>query len=1418
MDEKSIFLEALEKNDEQSRKAWLDEACGPDTPLRKRIEVLLERHDEAASFLERPPAEFEATLLVEGKTGPVAPHGPPSVLQSFEDELDVPRVALRTSGNTDFEPNADSTPGEQRDAESRYRLLGEIARGGMGAVIKGRDVDLGRDLAIKVLLDSHKDKPELVGRFVEEAQIGGQLQHPGIAPVYELGQFSDERPFFSMKLVKGTTLAAQLSERDDPKADRPRLLGVFEQVCQTMAYAHSRGVVHRDLKPSNVMVGAFGEVQVMDWGLAKVLGEGGIADEKKAHDTRTRISVIETIRSLGSDSPAAIRSGSAGSQTQMGSVLGTPAYMPPEQALGEIDRLDERSDVFGLGAILCEILTGAPPYTGTDGTAVFRQASRGKLDDCFARLENAEVDEELASIVHDCLALEPEDRPRNAGVLATRLSGYLESVDARMRQAELDRIEASTKAEEEHKRRRVMMALAASVLLAVGIAGSGWAWLKQKDIAMQQAAYEQKQKIQQQVSSELATARALANLESDELPDRQAVDRAFAAVERAEEFLDSENVDQALATNLADVGDSIRALKRDHELVAALESAWHREAEYRVQRESLLAAAAKSVTNKTADSSIQSIQNDDEVIARTLALPKLVDPADAYRTAFTKAGFSFTGSEVSDDVRRLKSIHPALRSQVISSLDRWRYVLQQPLTLEQWHHLEWTPLEPVELKAGGGTELKTLEDRSILASGPDPTAEYDLVFETGMTELSALRLEALLHPSLPHNGPGRHAKNGSFRARPVITVAPRSNSHSFAELKLNEALADYSEPWIPISTSHWHGSGGGSKPHVAFFVCHKPVVSPSGFRIRIRHTKTYNPAQLGRFRWSVVGGKTRTEQNIHAIRNVADLADTDPWRRSVRKEIDKSNIRALVKRTKDTEACLLQPTSTLLQLADYLSGLTNQELLRALPSDIRWRSLEKPTLTSTNGTELALLPNGVIHATGPDPSSETLIVSAAVSGRPITAVRLELVPDEHDGPMRWSRNIYALITDVLVDVAQREGESPSAPARRCRLAVSNNPRPLPMTQLLDGDPATGQSFSNVNRPLTMIFAVNPIPAVQDQFLRVRISTRWGFDGPRNIRRFRLSVTSDDVVIDDLRVSAAAMLELASRKAPSDYWFRLALVDTLKGGTAPDREAALRHATAAIALRPDDVGGHVAMLRSLSTDGLPSGDEVLRVARQHMNRIRELEPDHPVISELLSRIRNQVRRAIDRGQAEQALTQIEFLSQLSERPSSELNNLAWTLVAVEDELLWDAKLAVELAEKAFKIDPKSPGLMNTLGVAYYRAGNWQDAIDALNKSIELETSPIGFDAVFLAMAHWQLDEKEEAKEWFDKAVKWMDQNQPENAELLRFRAEAEQLMASDRDNEPAKDNVSTKDDNATADQDETKNASDSSVEKEVNRHD
>ena len=180
-----------------------------------------------------------------GPTSETGPYPVPGLLESLNESIGpVPRVLLRDGPADDarpVRPGSEEMPELAGGESVRYQLLGEVARGGMGAILKGRDVDLGRDLAIKVLLEKHRDRPEMVRRFVEEAQIGGQLQHPGIVPVHELGQFPDGRLFIAMKLVKGRTLAALLEARKDPAEDRPRFLAIFEQVCQTMAYAHARG-------------------------------------------------------------------------------------------------------------------------------------------------------------------------------------------------------------------------------------------------------------------------------------------------------------------------------------------------------------------------------------------------------------------------------------------------------------------------------------------------------------------------------------------------------------------------------------------------------------------------------------------------------------------------------------------------------------------------------------------------------------------------------------------------------------------------------------------------------------------------------------------------------------------------------------------------------------------------------------------------------------------------------------------------------------------------------------------------------------------------------------------------------------------------------------------------------------------------
>jgi tetratricopeptide (TPR) repeat protein len=352
-----------------------------------------------------------------------------------------------------------------------YELIDEIGHGGMGVVYRARDVALDRDVAVKLLAQRYPPDSSAAQRFLVEARITGQLQHPGIPPVHQVGVLADGRPFLAMKLIKGNTLETILKQRPDPEAERGRFLSIFEAVCQAVGYAHAHRVLHRDLKPANVMVGAFGEVQVMDWGLAKVLSDKApaTADALAAEQTQAWTEV----------SPAP----EAGSPTVAGSLVGTPAFIPPEQALGEIDKVNERSDVFGLGALLTMLLTGKPPYVGETAESVRVQAVRGKLENCFARLDASGAEPELLELCKKCLAFEPADRPPNAGAVAAAVAGLRADADERARRAELERVKAegdvraaAQRAVEQRQRRRLVLAASGIValVLVAGLSVSMW--------------------------------------------------------------------------------------------------------------------------------------------------------------------------------------------------------------------------------------------------------------------------------------------------------------------------------------------------------------------------------------------------------------------------------------------------------------------------------------------------------------------------------------------------------------------------------------------------------------------------------------------------------------------------------------------------------------------------------------------------------------------------------------------------------------------------------------------------------------------------------------------------------------------------------------------------------------------------------
>ncbi|MEK7465995.1 MAG: bifunctional serine/threonine-protein kinase/formylglycine-generating enzyme family protein [Planctomycetota bacterium] len=354
---------------------------------------------------------------------------------------DVVAQTLAAAGRTPVRPSVlpDSTAADA----SRYRLGAEIGRGGIGRVVLAEDRRLGREVAVKIVIDDLS--PALTERFVREAMVTARLEHPQIVPVHDFGTMvgakGEKRPFLAMKRVRGRDMKAILEDlaagKEEARAawPRTRLLGAFQSACLGIAFAHSRGVLHRDLKPSNVMVGDFGEVYVVDWGLARVKGE----PEQEA------VAGVAAPEEVG--------------LTIDGALIGTPAYMSPEQASGRNDVVDERTDVYALGAILYEILTLRPPVDGKTVEEVLTRAREGRITPPRAiRATTARtfrdadpVPPDLEAVCLRALSLRREDRYPAVLDLHADVQRFLDGV------AERDRLrrEAAKRVDEgrEHHRR-----------------------------------------------------------------------------------------------------------------------------------------------------------------------------------------------------------------------------------------------------------------------------------------------------------------------------------------------------------------------------------------------------------------------------------------------------------------------------------------------------------------------------------------------------------------------------------------------------------------------------------------------------------------------------------------------------------------------------------------------------------------------------------------------------------------------------------------------------------------------------------------------------------------------------------------------------------------------------------------------------
>ncbi len=404
----------------------------------------------------------------------------------FPEEAPQSGISLDTRTLLSLEGGGGGGPGGAAPIRSRlvqdaarYEIKREFARGGMGRILLSRDLDVGRDVALKELL------PELVGggtrvgtramgsaggaetdetgeRFLREAKVTGQLEHPNIVPVYEIGERDDSSVYYTMKYVRGKTMAARLREiRKDEKLsdeqknqERLKLLDAFVAMCNAIAFAHSRGVIHRDIKPENVMLGDFGETMLLDWGLARVKNQKDFAVKNRPKERNI------------SDS---LRESADASKTQDGYIIGTPAYMPPEQGRGDQEEVDEMSDIYSLGSVLYEILAGTPPYEGPTAGLVLQAMLTSPPAPIQGK--NRFAPRELVAVCEKAMARDKKDRFRSAMEFSLQVQAFREGRSLSVYQYSARELLA--RYVKRHKATVAVIAIGALLVLAGGIYAAG---------------------------------------------------------------------------------------------------------------------------------------------------------------------------------------------------------------------------------------------------------------------------------------------------------------------------------------------------------------------------------------------------------------------------------------------------------------------------------------------------------------------------------------------------------------------------------------------------------------------------------------------------------------------------------------------------------------------------------------------------------------------------------------------------------------------------------------------------------------------------------------------------------------------------------------------------------------------------------